>query len=107
MIFDEEEIDRLKGESITQNKMFDKYIDALNKFEHLPSRIGFKFDVNRIYVFAINKDDDKGAICALIESEASIINEFFTIGFYMTTTFVEESDKYNIPKEYTEIKINK
>lgn len=67
------------------------------------NKIAFDYSNNEILVWVELKDDDWASESAFILAAAKVNAEYYKFGYDITITFVEESDKLDIPNHYHQI----
>lgn len=81
-------------------KLIVAYINNLKKFEARPIDLAFDLSDAKVLVWSKIHDNDESSENALILAEAETNAEFMDVGFYISTTVVEQSDGLNVPPHY-------
>jgi hypothetical protein len=87
-------------------KIVEDYFKELKAFKASPKKLAFDFSEAKILVWAEISDGDEETEKALILSEAKANEKYANNGFYVSSTIVEESDKFKVPPHYQEINID-
>jgi len=82
-------------------KMLYSFITFLKESDVKFSKMALDLSDSKILAWLELFDDDEKSEDNLIISEAKVNAEFEKYGFKISTTYVEESDKLNIPPHYS------
>jgi len=77
-------------------------IDQLIKDSKL-NKLAVQLSESQILVWAEIKDEDEATEDTLILAEAKVNSDFIDVGYHISTTILEESDRFPIPKQFSTV----
>ncbi len=80
-----------------------EYLNEIKIFGRFPRKLALGLSDSKLLVWSEIENNDEIMEDALLIAEAKVNGKYYSKGFYINSTIIEESDKLSIPSHYQNI----
>jgi hypothetical protein len=96
---------KMRGDSSRYfiERILKEYLNEINKLGKPPIKLAFGLSDSKLLVWSEIEDNDEVTEDALLIAEAKVNGKYYSKGFYINSTIIEQSDNVPVPPHYQTI----